>query len=96
MSDFFILIAGYIIVNVLSLLIAARVRKHLSAFYALLTHVFVILVAVYYVVDLLASPDIPRTTIYLYFWLLIILTQTVLFFLFRRSMQKSKSPERRG
>lgn len=96
MSDLFILIAGYVIVNVLSLVIAARVRKHLSVFYASFTHVFVILVAVYYVVDLLTSPGFPRTTIYFYFWLLIILTQTVLFFLFRRSIQKSKSSERRG
>ena len=96
MSDLVILIIGYAIVTVLSILIAARVRKHLNAFYALFTYIFVIIVSIYYVLDLILLRRPMVVDPFFYFWIGIILTQLFLLFYARTKYRnkQAKNDER--
>lgn len=93
MSDLLILVVGYFIVNILSFIIAARVRKHLNASYARLTHVFVLFVAAYYCVDVILLHHAIRDNIYFYFWISIILTQALILILSGRRVKIEKQKE---
>ncbi len=96
MSDFVILAIGYIVVNLLSLIIAARVRKHLAACYALFTHAFVIFVAFYYCIDLIMLHRSLFIDLYFSFWIAIIMTQ-VLFIVYRvKKVKGTKEPTAAG
>jgi hypothetical protein len=90
MSDPVILIIGFVVVNVLSLLIAARVRKHLNAFFAMFTHVFVIFVSIYYIIDLILLHRPMLRDPYFYFWMAIILTQLFIIFYARITYRTQK------
>ena len=91
MYDLAILIGGYIVVNSLSLIIAARVRKHLTAFYALFTHIFVILIALYYCIDVLLLQRPIFYDAYFYLWIAIIITQMIIILLGRKKHNRNKT-----
>lgn len=96
MSDELVVIIGYFIITILSLVIAARVRKHLSAFYAIFTHLFVMLLALYYGIDLLILHRKIFSDPYFYLWLAVIVTQAILLFLSWIKLNKSKWREKRS
>jgi hypothetical protein len=79
MFDIIVTVLGFVIVNVLSLIIAARIRKFLTATVALFTHIFLIVIACYYLIDFWIVKKTLVLDPYLYLWLAIILTQLWLF-----------------
>ncbi|MBN1560446.1 hypothetical protein JW998_09360 [candidate division KSB1 bacterium] len=77
--DLFIVICGFFIISGLSFFIAARVRKF-TAHYAPFTHLFVVLLAAYYLVDVVRSDEQLWTHLYLYLWIAVVMSQLVFFF----------------
>ena len=74
-----ILVGGFILINVLSLIIKSRVKRHLSARFASYTHLFVAFLGLYYLLDSMFEQSTFYSSVYFYFWLCILLMQIVLF-----------------
>ena len=77
MSDTLVTTVGFFIISILSLVIAGRIKKHLNVKYSLITHILVIAVAFYYLIDVLRlgrSLGDP----YFVLWVVVISTQTII------------------
>ena len=86
-SDLIVVLVGFVVINAASLLIAARVKKYWQARYAPFTFLFVLLLAVYYFVDVLRQGGALLSNYYFYLWILVMAVQAGLFIL---SLQKQK------
>ena len=79
--DLVIVFSGFVVITVLSLLIAARVKKHLGNFYAPFTHLFVLVIALYYLIDIAGSKQNLLAHYYFYLWIVVLVTQLYLFYM---------------
>lgn len=88
-STLIVLILGFIAVLLISLILARRVNKHAGGRYGALVHLLVAVVGVYYWADVMMHRRSLFTDPYFFFWLFIIISQTVLYLTKRRIRSES-------
>jgi len=83
--EIILLVSGFLLITVVSQLLAARVRKFFSKKIAAGTFLLIGLVGVYYLVDCYFFSLNNRLHLYCLFWLLVIIVQ---FWFFYRTIRK--------
>lgn len=90
--DIYVVLLGFIFVNIISLLIAKKIKKHLSPQFVPFLFLVVVCCAGVYLITTFIHSTVPFRDIYVYLWAAIILTQ-IAFFIFSLFMQKKRKGE---
>ncbi len=78
-THLYVVAAGFVLINGLSIIIARRAKKHIGARRASFVFLLVLLAAAYYLVDTLQFETLFYTRLYFYFWISILVVQSILF-----------------
>lgn len=83
-STYFVLGIGFVLINAATYFITRKIKEHLNLLYASFTHLFVALLALYYLVDtLILQPNILNQ--FSIFWFSILAVQLFFYVWFPRS-----------